>query len=193
MYYYTYLVIPTNKKSRLQGKIYFGKHCTNNINDGYVGSGNLIRRYIKKYPNDYYCEIIKFYSSYEELNEAEYDLIHPHLNKDYCLNLRDGGDGGKLSDVSTKKISKSKKGSKLTEEHKKNISLAQIGRIQSEETRRKIGEKNKISLKGHTPWNKDKKLSETHIKNLSESHKGQSPANKGKHLYIDPNGKKHYI
>lgn len=193
MYYYTYLVIPTNKKSRIFGTVYFGKHKTTNLNDGYIASGIQISRYLKKYPKEYYREIISYYSSEEELNKAEFELIHPYLNKKYCLNLMEGGNGGKMSNASLKKLSLSKKGSKLTKEHKRNISLGLIGRIQSNETRRKIGEANKISLKGHRPWNKDKKLSDKHIKNLSESHKGQKAPNKGKHLFIDSDGKKHYI
>jgi len=36
--------------------------------------------------------------------------------------------------------------------------------------------------KGHAPWNKEKELSETHIKNLSISHKGQVPWCKDKKL-----------
>ena len=96
MYYYTYLIIPTNKKSSLFGKVYFGQHQTEKLDDNYTGSGKLICRYINKHPNDYYKEIIKFYDSQEELNKAEYELIHPHLGKDYCMNLVEGGSFGRL-------------------------------------------------------------------------------------------------
>ena len=98
MFYYTYLVIPTNKKSHLFGTVYFGQHSTNNLNDGYIASGKQIIRYLKKYPGEYYREIIQYYSSAEELNKAEYELIHPHLNKKYCLNLVEGGFFGHLAD-----------------------------------------------------------------------------------------------
>lgn len=106
MYYYTYLIIATNKKSSLFGKVYFGQHQTENLDDNYTGSGKLICKYIKKHPNDYYKEIIKFYDSQEELNKAEYELIHPHLGKDYCLNLVEGGSFGKLHPDICKEISK---------------------------------------------------------------------------------------
>ena len=85
MYYYTYLILPTCKDSGFYGKIYFGQHSTENLDDNYIGSGKLIKLYLKKHPNDYYKEIIKFYDSQEELNKAEYDLIHPHLGKEYCI------------------------------------------------------------------------------------------------------------
>jgi hypothetical protein len=96
MYYYTYLIIPTNKDSEFYGHVYFGQHQTEFLDDNYTGSGKLICRYINKHPNDYYKEIIKFYNSQEELNKAEYELIHPHLGKDYCMNLVEGGSFGRL-------------------------------------------------------------------------------------------------
>lgn len=53
-----------------------------------------------------------------------------------------------------------------------------------EETKLKIGLKNKTSLLGNTPWNKGKKMSEEFCKKNSEGHKGQTPWN-----YIDGRGK----
>lgn len=41
--------------------------------------------------------------------------------------------------------------------------------------------------KGHVPWHKDKKLSLSHKKKLSESHKGQKPWNTGiKGIHLSP-------
>lgn len=179
MIYYTYLVIPTNEKSRLFGTVYFGKHKTENLDDSYIGSGKQISRYLKKYPTDFYREIIKYYFSEEELNKAEYDLIHPHLNKSYCLNLMEGGHGGTLSKESREKFIKSSRGKKLSHETKKRISDSLKKYFNdnnmSEETKLKMS----LSRKGRVGPNKDKKHSEDTKKRMSESHKGKTTWNKG--------------
>lgn len=88
---YTYIIYCTEPKSSYYGCIYYGQHTTNNLLDGYITSGKLITRYIKKYPNGYYRKILQLYNTEEELNKAEEQLIAPHLGQPYCLNLVGGG------------------------------------------------------------------------------------------------------
>ena len=45
-YKYHYLYKTTNM---LNNKYYIGMHSTNNLEDGYIGSGDRIRRSLKKY------------------------------------------------------------------------------------------------------------------------------------------------
>ena len=45
-YYYTYRVLFNN------GDYYLGQHTTDNLEDGYMGSGSLLKRAIKKYGLD---------------------------------------------------------------------------------------------------------------------------------------------
>lgn len=64
-YIYTYKI--TCLKGSLAGHYYFDQHRTNNINDGYIGSGRIIGDYYKKYGKiehqTYIKEIIAFYNS----------------------------------------------------------------------------------------------------------------------------------
>lgn len=98
IYYYLYEVHVINKESKLYDTYYYGKHETDNLNDNYYGSGTLIRRYIDKYGISGLEKcIIAFYSSREELNEAEKYLIESKrqlLGKNKCQNMHEGGGGG---------------------------------------------------------------------------------------------------
>ena len=97
MYRYTYKITCTT--GAFKNKVYFGQHTTNNLDDGYKGCGKKLLDYYKKYPNDYIKEIISFYDTDEDLNNAEYELIHPHLGKEYCLNCKEGGSGGSYKGI----------------------------------------------------------------------------------------------
>lgn len=205
--YYTYLVILT--EGRLKGKVYFGKHVTSNINDKYIGSGAILTRYLKKYPNDYYREIIKFYSSEEELNKAEEELIAIHLGKDYCINLMKGGYGYKInnkyalgyhhSEEEKEKIRIARKnqtpptlGYHHSEETKQKISIAQKGKIIPEYQRKKMSDARNGKYNGtNNPF-----YGKHHTEEFKEKHsklmKGCSSPIKGKHKVWDDKDKNIY-
>ena len=97
MFYYTYLIYITDTHSSLYGHVYYGQHHTNDLLDGYICSGKLLsKNWLKRHPNGYYRKILHLYNSDKELNKAEYELIHPHLGKKWCLNLVEGGGFGRL-------------------------------------------------------------------------------------------------
>lgn len=122
-YYYTYLIIPTNPNSSFYMNVYFGMKISYSLKtDNYTGSGRKIVNYINKYPNDYYKQYIGFYNNVEELQKAEYNLIHPHLNKDYCMNLKEGGGNAPLSEETRELISEKLKNHVIPEEVKQKIS-----------------------------------------------------------------------
>lgn len=94
-YRYTYKIVCLLGKS-FKGHYYLGQHTTNNLNDGYCGSGKKLQRYFKKYGavegETYIKEIIQFCNSQEDLNKAEYELIGDKYDTDpMCMNLRAGG------------------------------------------------------------------------------------------------------
>ena len=81
----------------INGKIYIGQHSTNNLTDGYKGSGLLISKALKKYgKTNFQFEIIEFSNSRVYLDQLEKNLIKEHeaLNNSIGYNLHQGGLGG---------------------------------------------------------------------------------------------------
>jgi len=82
--------------SLIDGKYYIGMHSTNNLNDGYIGSGKKLWRYIRKYGKESFkFEILEFLPNRESLKNREREIVNENLLKDMmCLNLSMGGGGG---------------------------------------------------------------------------------------------------
>ena len=78
------------------GKYYIGMHSTDDLEDGYFGSGKLITASVKKHGREKHIkEILEHCDSRESLKAREKELIGElyHLDED-CLNLKPGGEGG---------------------------------------------------------------------------------------------------
>ena len=90
---YHYIYKTTNL---LSGRYYVGMHSTDDLNDGYVGSGKRLKASIKKHGiENHQFEILEFVDSREELAAREGQLVTMKevLSKD-CMNLKVGGIGG---------------------------------------------------------------------------------------------------
>ena len=100
-YYYTYQIKVVNPQSSLCGACYFGKHETDNLEDGYLGSSKILNNYKKKYGiAGLEKTILHYYDSHKALCDAEHELIE-EKRKDpaiQCLNLHEGGTGGRWKD-----------------------------------------------------------------------------------------------
>jgi hypothetical protein len=83
---------------RFDGKYYIGIHSTNNIEDGYLGSGLRIARSIRKYGKEaHFKQVLEMCSSREELKRQEIELVNDELLQDeMCLNIVRGGTGGNI-------------------------------------------------------------------------------------------------
>jgi hypothetical protein len=77
------------------GKWYLGMHSTDDLNDGYLGSGQLLWKSLKKYGKDnHQYEILEYLPSRKALILREEELITDEVrNQPQCLNLRNGGTG----------------------------------------------------------------------------------------------------
>jgi group I intron endonuclease len=143
MVHYVYLT--TNL---INGKQYIGDHSTHNLDDGYLGSGKLIRRSLKKYGKENFkkeilehCETKELAFNNQEKYINQYNTLHPN-----GYNINPIGGFNKMDEKTRKKISKSRKGIKFTKEHIKKLSKSHKGISQTEESKKKISE----SLKGRS-------------------------------------------
>lgn len=84
------------KITRGDGFFYIGRHSTNKIDDGYLGSGLRISRSVAKYGAEAHRrDILEFTTTYEELKTREAEIVTAKLLSDpKCLNLALGGHGG---------------------------------------------------------------------------------------------------
>lgn len=196
---FNYIYLITNK---VNGKIYIGKHSTNKLDDGYMGSGVIISKAKQKYGIDSFTkEYLSFCDSEETLNFLERFYIKKYKAKDVGYNLTDGGEGAlglKHSEESKEKNRQARLGKKASEETKQKISNATKGeknpfynKHHSEETKKIIQEHTKKQFKEkgnpfkgkHHSEESKRKLSDArigkHYPKLSEAKKGHATWNKG--------------
>jgi calcineurin-like phosphoesterase family protein len=80
----------------INGKFYFGVHSTDNLDDGYLGSGRLIRLAIEKYGKENFKrDIVKFHSDIKDAYLHEKAIVTQKLvDLKKCYNIALGGTGG---------------------------------------------------------------------------------------------------
>lgn len=129
MYGYIYMIL-----NKINGKKYVGQRKSMKFchQDKYMGSGKKLKCAIKHYGIENFEKLlVQYVETKEEANKQEEFWIahYDTTNPEKGYNISKGGDGGAIP-----------------------------GHIVTEATRKKIGEANSKSLKGHIPWNKGKKL-----------------------------------
>jgi len=187
----SYIYEITNK---INGKTYIGKHQTENLNDGYFGSGNLILKAQKKYGLENFEKkiIIQGNFSKEDLNRFEKCAIR--INKflgkaEY--NIAKGGDGGQVfwgtgfdTEEDRKRLGKlSYEG--LLKKEKENPGYIKSIVEKGKKTRFQNWKNGKISYAGENNGMFGKKHSEESKKKMSEGHKGDKNSSFGKHWYTN--------
>jgi hypothetical protein len=90
---YHFIYKTTNIKN---GKFYIGMHSTNNLNDGYLGSGKHLRNSVYYHGKENFKrDIIEFLPDRSSLKEREKEIINSDLLKEEkCMNIKEGGEGG---------------------------------------------------------------------------------------------------
>lgn len=90
-YFYLYKI--TNL---VNNKYYYGVHSTDDIDDGYMGSGSLIKKAIKKYGKENFKkEILEYFDNKDQMYQREAEVINESMIADKnCYNFKLGGEGG---------------------------------------------------------------------------------------------------
>lgn len=139
----------------INGNIYIGAHTTPNVNDSYMGSGDLIKKAIRKYGKENFKkEIIGSYDTIDEMFKMESIIVNDtFLNRKDVYNIKEGGSGGWdhiQRNPETSEARKKRAGDlfrKLHAEGKIKYNTF-TGKKHSEESKIKIGKANSISQSG---------------------------------------------
>lgn len=80
----------------LNNYFYYGIHSTDNLDDGYMGSGTRLHKAYERYGiENFKKEILKFFESRDELSDYEASMVNDQLVTDItCYNCIRGGDYG---------------------------------------------------------------------------------------------------
>jgi hypothetical protein len=75
---------------------YIGMHSTDNLDDGYLGSGHKLWHKIKYHGKENFrIEYLEFFKTRKELSDREIEIVNEDLLADpMCMNLCKGGDVG---------------------------------------------------------------------------------------------------
>jgi len=89
---YHYIYKTTNV---LNNKFYIGMHSTNDLHDGYMGSGKRLWYSINKHGKENHeVEILEYLENRASLRKREEEFIADVLKNPLCINLTWGGRGG---------------------------------------------------------------------------------------------------
>ena len=157
----------------ITNKFYIGMHSTENLNDGYIGSGKILWYSIKKYGKENHkCEILEYLENRDLLKAREKEIVNQELiNEELCMNIQIGGGGGIPQSEQGLKNFREGASRKLKELRQDEVYRAKMlpvqkanikkymdsgihkhntftGKNHTEETKRKIGTANSAKQKG---------------------------------------------
>lgn len=151
IYYTVYLT--TNL---VTSKIYVGAHKTENLNDGYLGSGTSFKHALKKYGKDNFSHVVLFvFDNEHDMYEMEARIVDvDFVRRQDNYNGIPGGMGGKgmsadmhplfgktHSDEAKARMSKAKKGDAHFNYGKRGEGMPMFGKTHSDETKEVLRQK----------------------------------------------------
>lgn len=145
-YHYIY------KITRDDDRYYIGMHSTDNLEDGYFGSGKKITRSIKKHGLDRHRkEILEFLPTRKELKVREEQMITKEMRADpFCMNLAPGGGGGFINEEHQQKCAAAggKVGGKIAARIVGQMVSAKANRLTTNRQRYGVGNKPTYGMLG---------------------------------------------
>jgi hypothetical protein len=137
------------------GLYYYGRHSTDNLNDGYLGSGKWVRSIKDK--SSLRRNIVLFCENYQELLEKEEDFISKNMNDPKCMNFNEKSVGFSIINHPSKLL----KGSKILSDRVRGEKNGMYGKTHSEKYKKYLsetmkGENNPFYGKNHTEETKEK-------------------------------------
>lgn len=153
--------------SLIDGRYYIGMHSTNNLKDGYLGSGTQLMRAIRKYGKEnFVMEILEYLPTKELLSQREKEIVTmQEVTDKKCMNLKIGGIGGfpptakrrfleRMKEVDFKKMFSQKASERMVEQYKNGKRVSNppnwTGRKHKPETLEKMKDVKKDWGKGET-------------------------------------------
>ena len=133
-------------KNTINGKIYRGAHSTDVLGDGYLGSGERLKRSILKYGRENFerTDLFFFDSCEQALQQEKYFVDEEFIKRDDVYNLNIGGDcppsrkGCIMSNIAKEKIRAARLGKKRTFASIEKSRLFHVGSKRSEECKAKM-------------------------------------------------------
>ena len=162
----------------VNNKIYIGCHATDDLDDGYIGSGKCLKRAISKYgKSNFVREVLFIYDSHVDMFAKEIELVtQEFIDSEESYNLVVGGSGG-FKILNIEEWKDKLKVASANRERK----TPMLGKHHSEETKLKMSNANA----GRPTWNKGlpgtwigKTHSDESKLKISKSKKGQCAGNK---------------
>ena len=188
----TFMNLKNNKKyytvykitNTINNKEYIGFHSTDDLEDGYLGSGKIIKKAIEKYgPDKFEKEYIEIFDNKEDAELLEQKLVDlAYVEREDTYNQSLGGNvcilygenngfyGKSHTDDTKKKISEKNAGKKHTKENIEKISMSsKLMWLNNEELKQALSKRMKERI-----------VSEETRKKISESHKGKKLSEESK-------------
>jgi hypothetical protein len=142
-------------------------HSTNNLDDGYLGSGKRLWFSINYHgKSNHTKEILEYCNTRKELKKREEEIVNEQLlTEDLCMNIKTGGDGGFVNEAhmikATKAAAKATNEKRWVKNREANIKMAsdnfkrlwEIGILKGQDV---SGDKNGMFGKKHSNETKEK-------------------------------------